>query len=108
MYPKEQIDEVLESLSSILKDGGQFFIITQIGKGETFVDELLMPEGKQKKALYTNLNTQQELLKLLKKHNFIVNKLQFYPNVDPNEIPSAGSGRLVIQASNQKTKIKKR
>lgn len=104
--PKEQMDYVLESLSKILKDGAPFFMIIQIGKGETFVDESLMPEGNQKEVLFVNLNTQEELLELLQKHNFFVNQLQFYPNVDPDEIP--GDGRLVIQASNQKLKTMKR
>ncbi len=101
--PKEQMDNVLETLSKVLKDGAPFFMVIQIGKGETFVDESLMPEGKQKEALFVNLNTQEELLELLKKHNFVVEHLQFYPNVDPDEIP--GDGRLVIQAKNQKTKM---
>lgn len=104
--PKEQMDNVLEGLSKVLKDGAPFFMVIQIGKGETFVDESLMPEGKQKEALFVNLNTQEELLELLQKHNFAIDQLQFYPNVDSDEIP--GDGRLVIQASNQKTKIKKR
>ena len=104
--PKEQMDIVLDGLSKVLKDGAPFFMVIQIGKGETFVDESLMPEGKQKEALFVNLNTKDELLDLLQKHNFSVNQLQFYPNVDPDEIP--GDGRLVIQASNQKTKIKER
>lgn len=104
--PKEQMDSVLESLSRILKDGAQFFMVIQIGKGEMFVDETLMPKGKQKQALFVNLNTEEELLELLQKHNFSVDQLKFYPNVDSDEIP--GDGRLVIQASNQKNKIKKR
>lgn len=104
--PKEQMDRVLESLSKILKNGAPFFMVTQIGKGEIFVDESLMPESSQKKALFVNLNTQEELLELLQKHNFNVDQLQFYPNIDPDEIP--GDGRLVIQATNQKTKIKNR
>jgi len=104
--PKEQMENVLEGLSKVLKDGAPFFMVIQIGKGEVFVNESLMPEGEQKEALFVNLNTKDELLDLLQKHNFSVNQLQFYPNVDPDEIP--GDGRLVIQASNQKTKIKKR
>lgn len=104
--PKEQMDNVLEALSKVLKDGAPFFMVIQIGKGETFVDESLMPEGKQKEALFVNLNTQEELLELLQKHNFAVDQLQFYSNVVPDEIP--GDGRLVIQAINQKPEIKKR
>ena len=104
--PKEQMDNVLEGLSKVLKDGAPLFMVIQIGKGEVFVNESLMPEGEQKEALFVNLNTKDELLDLLQKHNFVVDQLQFYPNVDPDEIP--GDGRLVIQASNQKTKIKKR
>ena len=104
--PKEQMDNVLEGLSKVLKDGAPLFMVIQIGKGEVFVNESLMPEGEQKEALFVNLNTKDELLDLLQKHNFVVDQLQFYPNVNPDEIP--GDGRLVIQASNQKTKIKKR
>ena len=57
--PKEQMDKVLEGLSKVLKDGASFFMVIQISKGETFVDEYLMPEGNQKEALFVNLNSQE-------------------------------------------------
>lgn len=100
--PKEQMDSVLESLSKILKDGANLLIVTQIGKGEQFVDESLMPSGKNEKALFVNLSTEEELLELLEKHNFYSQQTQLYPNVDPDEIP--GDGRLVMSVVHQKTK----
>lgn len=98
--PKNEIDKVLSSLSKILKDNGKMLLVTQCGKGEQFVDEELMPNGKKKNALFVNLYTENELTELLMKHNFIVEKMNLIPNIDPNEI--AGEGRLVVLASNNK------
>lgn len=103
--PKEQMDSVLDSLSRVLKDGAPFLMVLQIGNGEQFVDETLMPEGKQKNALFVNLNTQEEFLGLLQKNNFDIEQVQLYPNTDPDEI--SGDGRLVVRATNQKAKVKK-
>lgn len=98
--PKNEIDKVLFSLSKILKDNGKMLLVTQCGNGEQFVDEELMPNGKKKNALFVNLYTENELTELLMKHNFNVEKMNFFPNIDPNEI--AGEGRLVVIASNNK------
>lgn len=98
--PREQMDQVLNSLSKVAKNKAPFLIVTQIGNGETLVDEALMPLGKQKKALFVNLNTQDELIKLLEKNHFSIESLAFYPNVDADEIP--GDGRLIVLAINNK------
>lgn len=100
--PKEQIDSVLESLSKILKDGASFFMVTQSGKGEQFVDESLMPDGKGEKALFVNLSTEEELRELFERHNFNVESFELIPNIDPDEI--SGGGRLAISVTNQKIK----
>lgn len=99
--PKNQTDEVLTSLSKILKDGGRMLLVTQCGHGEQYVDESLMPDGKGEKALFVNLYDQFELRTLLEKNNFVIENIRLVPNVDPDEI--AGDGRLVLVVSNNKT-----
>jgi len=100
--PKEQMDRVLEGLSRVLKDGANFFLVTQAGIGEQFVDESLMPDGKGEKSLFVNLSTDEELIELFEKHNFHIEQLNLKPNIDSDEI--SGDGRFVISAVNQKIK----
>ena len=100
LLPKEYLESTLAALSKILKKDAPFLMVTELGNGETLVDELLMPEGKTKKALYVYLQKEEEFIQLLKKYNFSVKEKHFYPNISPDEIP--GDGRLLIKVINQK------
>lgn len=50
--PKEQFESVLGSLSKVLKDGGTFLFVTQIGKGESFITTPLMSDNHIKDKIY--------------------------------------------------------
>jgi len=94
--PKEQMDSVLNSICTVLKEGAKILIITQIGNGEQFVDEMLMPEGKREKSLFVNLYTEEQLFSLLEEHNIYIENYKCVKNENLDEIP--GDGRMIILA----------
>lgn len=98
--PREQFDSMLKSLSNILKDGGIFLFVTQIGKKEDFVITPLMEENGLSDKLYVNYYMLEELENILRQNNFSIENIMIKPDCDEKEI--SDSGRYIILAKNEK------
>ena len=98
--PKEQFENLLSSLSKILKDGGKFLFITQIGKGEEYITTPLMDDNNIKDKIYVNYYMKEELEDILDKNNFSIEYLTSKCDYDEKEI--SNSGRYIVLAKNRK------
>lgn len=97
--PKEQFENILKSLSKILKKNGKFLFVTQIGKGEDYITTPLMKENNVDEKLYVNYYMKEELEILLKKNNFNIEYFKSKNFVDEKEITD--SGRYIVLVSKQ-------
>lgn len=100
--PKEKFDTMLSSFSKVLKDGGKFLFVTQIGKGENFITTLLMEENNINDKLYVNYYMKDELESILNKNNFSIKYLTSKYDYDEKEI--SDGGRYIVLAENNKMK----
>lgn len=98
--PKEQFEEMLKSLSKVLKNGGLFLFVTQIGTGEDYITTPLMTENDIKEELYVNYYMKDELEEVLNRNNF--NVQSFVAKYDHDEKEITDSGRYIILAKNKK------
>ena len=98
--PKEQFENVLKSLSKILKSDGKFLFVTQIGNGEDFITTPLMEENNITEKLYVNYYSQEELETILKICNFEIEYVKSKYDYDEKEI--SNSGRYIVLAKNKK------
>lgn len=98
--PKESFEDLLKSLSKILKNNGLFLFVTQIGNGENYITTPLMEENNVKEKLYVNYYMQEELEQLLNKNNFSVEYL--VPKYDYDEKEITNSGRYIVLVKNKK------
>lgn len=94
--PKEQFEDVLKSLSRVLKDGGKFLFVTQIGKGEDFVRTPLMEANNVEGEIYANYYMKDELEKILERNNFIIKS--FDAKYDNDEMEITDGGRYIVLA----------
>lgn len=97
--PKEQLENVMSSLSKVLKNGGKFLFVTEIGKGEDFITSPLMIENNIKEKLYVNYYMKDKLKKILEKNNFNIDYIREKLADDEKEI---SGGRYVVLATNKK------
>lgn len=98
--PREKFKSMLSSLSKILKDGGKFLFVTQIGKGEDFVTTPLMKDNNINDKLYVNYYTKEELESILSENNFSIKYLTSKYDYDEKEISE--SGRYIVLVENKK------
>lgn len=98
--PKEQFEEMLKSLSKVLKNGGLFLFVTQIGTGEDYITTPLMTENDIKEELYVNYYMKDELEEILNRNNF--NVQSFVAKYDHVEKEITDSGRYIVLAKNKK------
>lgn len=98
--PKEQFEDVLKSLSKILKNNGKFLFVTQIGNKEDFITTPLMQESNIKDRLYVNYYMKEELEELLSKNNFNIEYFESKYDYDEKEIST--SGRYIVLVKNMK------
>lgn len=98
--PKEQFEEMLKSLSKVLKNGGLFLFVTQIGTGEDYITTPLMTENDIKEELYVNYYMKDELEEILNRNNF--NVQSFVAKYDHDEKEITDSGRYIVLAKNKK------
>lgn len=98
--PKEQFEVMLNSLSKVLKNGGLFLFVTQIGTGEDYITTPLMTENDIKEELYVNYYMKDELEEILNRNNF--NVQSFVAKYDHVEKEITDSGRYIVLAKNKK------
>lgn len=98
--PKEQFDDMLYSLSKVLKKDGIFLFVTQIGNGEDFITTPLMEENNVDDKLYVNYYMKDELENILNKNNFSIEFIKTKYDHDDKEI--SDSGRYIVLAKNTK------
>lgn len=98
--PKEQFENLLKSLSKVLKNNGTFLFVTQIGNGENLITTPLMDENNIKDKLYVNYYMKEELEDILNKNNFCVES--FHSKYDYDEKEISNSGRYIVLAKNRK------
>lgn len=98
--PREQFENVLSSLSKILKDGGKLLFVTQIGNGEKFVTTPLMDKNNIKGKIYVNYYIKEELEHILNKNNFSIEYFTSKYDCDENEI--SNDGRYIVLVKNRK------
>lgn len=98
--PKEQFEEMLKSLSKVLKNGGLFLFVTQIGTEEDYITTPLMTENDIKEELYVNYYMKDELEEILNRNNF--NVQSFVAKYDHDEKEITDSGRYIVLAKNKK------
>lgn len=98
--PREKFKSMLSSLSKILKDGGKFLFVTQIGKGEDFVTTPLMKDNNINDKLYVNYYMKEELESILSENNFSIKYLTSKYDYDEKEISE--SGRYIVLVENKK------
>lgn len=94
--PKEQFNNVLKSFAKVLKAGGKFLFVTQIGKGEDFVITPLMKENNIDGKIYVNYYMKDEIEDILEKNNFIIES--FVSKYDYDEKEISNSGRYIVLA----------
>lgn len=92
--PKEDFDNVLKSLYKVLRNGGKFLFVTQIGNGEDFVRTPLMEKNNIDGEIYVNYYMKDELENLLDKNNFIIKS--FKEKYDNDEMEISQSGRYIV------------
>lgn len=94
--PTELLPKTLESLKRVLKPNGKLLLILQEGnEEETMVEEPYRPGV----YIYMNYFSAENITKLLKEHNFKVDR------VDREEITNEfelGNGKLIVFSSNEK------
>lgn len=98
--PREKFKSMLSSLSKILKGGGKFLFVTQIGKGEDFVTTPLMKDNNINDKLYVNYYMKEELESILSENNFSIKYLISKYDYDEKEISE--SGRYIVLVENKK------
>lgn len=101
--PKEQFENVLRSLSKILKKDGKFLFVTQSGTGENFITTPLMEDNNIKDKIYVNYYNKKELEDILNKNNFSIEYLITKDILDEKEI--ADDGRYIVLAKNRKSEV---
>ena len=94
--PKEQFEDVLKSLSKVLKDGGKFLFVTQIGNGEDFVRTPLMEANNIDGEIYVNYYMKEELEAILERNDFIIKS--FDAKYDNDEMEISDGGRYIVLA----------
>ncbi len=92
--PKEQFNNVLKSLSKVLKDGGRFLFVTQIGTGEDFIVTPLMKENNIDGKIYVNYYMKEELENILENNDFSIES--FVTKYDHDEKEISDSGRYIV------------
>lgn len=98
--PKEQFNNVLKSLSKVLKDGGKFLFVTQIGTVEDFIMTPLMKENNIDGKIYVNYYMKEELENILENNNFSIES--FVTKYDNDEKDISDSGRYIVLAKKNK------
>lgn len=98
--PRKQFEDVLRSLSRILKNGGKFLFVTESGKGENFITTPLMEDNNIKDQIYVNYYNKEELEDILNKNNFSIEYLTAKDMLDEKEITD--DGRFIVLAKNRK------
>ena len=94
--PKEQFEDVLKSLSKVLRNGGKFLFVTQIGNGEDFVRTPLMEANNIDGEIYVNYYMKDELDEILERNNFIIKS--FEAKYDNDEMEITDGGRYIVLA----------
>lgn len=97
--PKEQLDEVLKSLSKVLKKGGKFLLITEKGDGEDYITTPLMSENGVENKLYVNYYKKDKLEEILISNNFSIDYIKQKYAADEKEISDV---RYIVLATNKK------
>ncbi len=92
--PKEQFNNVLKSLSKVLKDDGKFLFVTQIGTGEDFIVTPLMKENNIDGKIYVNYYMKEELENILENNDFSIES--FVTKYDHDEKEISDSGRYIV------------
>lgn len=98
--PKEQFNNVLKSLSKVLKDGGKFLFVTQIGTGEDFIVTPLMKENNIDGKIYVNYYMKEELENILENNDFSIES--FVTKYDHDEKEISDSGRYIVLVGRNK------
>lgn len=98
--PKEQFEDLLKSFSKVMKNGGKFLFVTQLGSGEDYISTPLMKENDVKDELYVNYYMKDELEEILKRNNFSIDYIVTKYDHDEKEI--SVSGRYIVLVTNQK------
>ncbi len=88
--PKEQFNNVLKSLSKVLKDDGKFLFVTQIGTGEDFIVTPLMKENNIDGKIYVNYYMKEELENILENNDFSIESFVTKYDYDEKEISDNG------------------
>lgn len=87
--PTEQLPQVLENFSRVLKPNGKLLLILQEGNGEMMVEEPYRPGI----YVYTNYFSIESISSLLTKYNFDIEAIEREETPNEHEL---GSGKLVV------------
>lgn len=95
--PEEDFNNVLIQIKNVMKNGGLFAFVVQLGKGESMVDEPYLME-KGKKSLYMNYFVKENLLENLKNIGFDVIYYDIKREIGENELGDIGNDKLLVLA----------
>lgn len=98
--PRDGFSNFLQSLSNIMKDGGKFLFVTQVGNGERYVMTPLMEECNLNEKMYVNCYSKEDLEHLLEENNFVVDYFKYIKVMDEKE--ATDEGRYLVLATNKK------
>lgn len=99
--PRIKFNSFLQSLSKVLKKGGKFLFVTQVGDGESYIKTPLMNECNLDESIYLNCYKEEELKKLLKGSGFTIDYFDYRAVIDEKEVKD--TGRYIVLA----TKVEK-
>lgn len=99
--PRIKFNSFLQSLSKVLKKGGKFLFVTQVGDGESYIKTPLMNECNLDESIYLNCYKEEELKKLLKESGFTIDYFDYRAVIDEKEVKD--TGRYIVLA----TKVEK-
>ena len=102
--PREKMDEFFKKISIILREGGKFLFVTQIGKGEEFIRTPLMIDNKVNDEIYVNYYMRNQLETMLNKYNFSIDYFKEKAVLDEKDITDGG--RYIVLVTNNKHEIK--
>lgn len=93
--PTELLPQTLETFKRVLKPNGKLLLILQEGRGEKMVEEPFKPGT----YIYMNYFSVESITKLLREHNFKVEKIEKEETLNEFEF---GNGKLIIISTNEK------
>ena len=94
-FPKEEMEDLLSNINSLLKINGYFLFSLQLGSGEAFIDEpYLGAEGKS--VVYMNYYSREEIDQLLRNNNFEIISIKEERETSENSLGDGGNDAIYI------------